>query len=514
MLLKVAFLFISLSAELVNSASILFINPSPSYSHQIAFNHLLKELSLRGHKVTTITSFPINNSSLTNLTEISLFDTRDRIMKLINIAGVVHSDDIFSVNDFLWEASVIVVKEALSQKPVQDLLSSPQTFDLVIVKYYYPNFLALGRKYNCPTITVSSYFLDDYFYYISGNPVNPVAHPNMMIPAVERLTFQERLMSVLHTIYRWYGIRRIYLPDFQSIMEEHFNMSVPIDDLIDDVDLTFVSVHPVLQEIRALGPNTITIGHSREPTVCRPLPTDLKRFMDNAEDGFIYFSLGSNVKSENLDRKLLRVIVEGLKELPIKVMWKFEGELEHKPKNVYLIKWAPQHEVLRHPNIKLFITQGGFQSMEEAIYSAVPMVVIPFFVDQRHNAKLIEKKGVGKIVRRASLTKEDFMNSINEVLNNSSYKENVTKLRKLAFDVPMDGLEKAIWWIEYVIRNKGAKHLRNPVVDVPLYQYFLLDVICFLVLVLLATIFIACLVVRFLLNRFVTTTKLKYNKNE
>lgn len=41
----------------------------------------------------------------------------------------------------------------------------------------------------------------------------------------------------------------------------------------------------------------------------------------------------------------------------------------------------------------------------------------------------------------------------------------------------MNGLEKAVWWTEYVIRNKGAKHLRNPAADLPLYQYFLLDVI-------------------------------------
>lgn len=47
----------------------------------------------------------------------------------------------------------------------------------------------------------------------------------------------------------------------------------------------------------------------------------------------------------------------------------------------------------------------------------------------------------------------------------------------------MNGLEKAIWWTEYVIRNKGAKQLRNPIVDLPLYQFLLLDVAGFLVLV-------------------------------
>lgn len=52
-----------------------------------------------------------------------------------------------------------------------------------------------------------------------------------------------------------------------------------------------------------------------------------------------------------------------------------------------------------------------------------------------------------------------------------------------AEDVPMKGLDKAIWWTEYVIRHKGAKQLRNPAADIPLYQYLLLDVIAFLILI-------------------------------
>jgi glucuronosyltransferase len=47
-------------------------------------------------------------------------------------------------------------------------------------------------------------------------------------------------------------------------------------------------------------------------------------------------------------------------------------------------------------------------------------------------------------------------------------------------DEAMTGLEKAIWWTEYVIRHKGAKHLRSPAIDLPLYQYYLVDVISFL----------------------------------
>nr|AIA91960.1 UDPGT [uncultured bacterium] len=62
------------------------------------------------------------------------------------------------------------------------------------------------------------------------------------------------------------------------------------------------------------------------------------------------------------------------------------------------------------------------------------------------------------------------------------------KLKKLLKDEPMTGLEKAVWWAEYVIRHKGTRHLRSPTVDIPWYQYFLLDVVVVILLTILLTV--------------------------
>ncbi|VEN63148.1 unnamed protein product [Callosobruchus maculatus] len=73
-----------------------------------------------------------------------------------------------------------------------------------------------------------------------------------------------------------------------------------------------------------------------------------------------------------------------------------------------------------HPNVKLFITQGGLQSLEEAIYNAVPVVVLPCFGDQTSNAKKIEDRGVGKAVYHVTdgLEETTFRSTILEVLRN------------------------------------------------------------------------------------------------
>jgi glucuronosyltransferase len=62
------------------------------------------------------------------------------------------------------------------------------------------------------------------------------------------------------------------------------------------------------------------------------------------------------------------------------------------------------------------------------------------------------------------------------------YRENAQRLSRIFSDQPLTPLEQAVYWTEYVIRHKGAPHLRSAVLDLAWYQYFLLDVIAVLAL--------------------------------
>jgi hypothetical protein len=62
-----------------------------------------------------------------------------------------------------------------------------------------------------------------------------------------------------------------------------------------------------------------------------------------------------------------------------------------------------------------------------------------------------------------------------------SYRKNAKQLSRLFRDRPQTPLETAIFWTEYVIRHKGAPHLRSAAVDLAWYQYLLLDVVAVVV---------------------------------
>lgn len=73
------------------------------------------------------------------------------------------------------------------------------------------------------------------------------------------------------------------------------------------------------------------------------------------------------------------------------------------------------------------------------------------------------------------------------------YKKAIKKVKQLIKDQPMKSLDKAMWWIEYVLRHKGAAHLRSPAVGMPWYKYFLVDIlilIAFFAIIFCLTIFV------------------------
>ena len=70
------------------------------------------------------------------------------------------------------------------------------------------------------------------------------------------------------------------------------------------------------------------------------------------------------------------------------------------------------------------------------------------------------------------------------------YKENAMKLSRIHHDQPIKPLDRAVFWIEYVMRHKGAKHLRPASHDLTWFQYHSLDVIGFLLACVATAIFV------------------------
>ena len=74
---------------------------------------------------------------------------------------------------------------------------------------------------------------------------------------------------------------------------------------------------------------------------------DLKHILDEAKEGAIFFSLGTNVKSSKMSSEKVKAFLDAFAELPQRILWKWEKDsLAGQPKNVMLGKWFPQNDIL------------------------------------------------------------------------------------------------------------------------------------------------------------------------
>ncbi|XP_055153399.1 UDP-glucuronosyltransferase 2B11 isoform X3 [Symphalangus syndactylus] len=222
----------------------------------------------------------------------------------------------------------------------------------------------------------------------------------------------------------------------------------------------------------------------------KPLPKEMEEFVQSSgENGVVVFSLGSVIR--NITAERANVVATALAQIPQKVLWKFDG---NKPDalglNTRLYKWIPQNDLLGHPKTRAFITHGGANGIYEAIYHGIPMVGIPFFWDQPGNIAHMEAKGAAVRLDFHTMSSTDLLNALKTVINDPSYKENVMKLSRIQHDQPVKPLDRAVFWIEFVMRHKGAKHLRVAAHDLTWFQYHSLDVIGFLLACVATVIFI------------------------
>ncbi|XP_011782457.1 PREDICTED: UDP-glucuronosyltransferase 2B18 isoform X13 [Colobus angolensis palliatus] len=240
--------------------------------------------------------------------------------------------------------------------------------------------------------------------------------------------------------------------------------------------------HPLLPNVDFVG------GLHCKPV--KPLPKEMEEFVQSSgENGVVVFTLGSMVT--NMKEERANVIASALAQIPQKVLWRFDG---NKPDtlglNTRLYKWIPQNDLLGHPKTRAFITHGGANGIYEAIYHGVPMVGIPLFADQPDNIAHMKARGAAVQLDFDTMSSTDLANALKTVINDPLYKENVMKLSRIQHDQPVKPLDRAVFWIEFVMRHKGAKHLRVAAHDLTWFQYHSLDVIGFLLACVATVIFI------------------------
>ncbi|XP_076581013.1 UDP glucuronosyltransferase 5 family, polypeptide G1 [Chaetodon auriga] len=485
-------------------------------SHWINMEVILRELHSRGHNITVLRSakswyIPSNSSIYTSINVRMLEDEADMdyynkmlldVMECRRSASFIRTfcqQYLITVmlgtgHDILARAAATMLDDSVFMKMLQDA-----KFDLMLTDPGLPIGVLLGSYLKLPMVfNVRWINTGEGHFTIAPSPVSYV--PVSGTELGDQMDFLERTKNMLHYLYSVAEQHLLINPAYSDVLQRHFPPGTDLLSLERAADIWLVRANFVFEFPRPTMPNVVYIG-GFQCKKANPLPAELEAFMQSSgEHGVVVMSLGTLVSA--LPHEVTEAIAAAFAQLPQKVVWRFVGE---KPSslgnNTLLVDWLPQNDLLGHPKTRAFVAHGGTNGMYEAIYHGIPVLGLPLLFDQFDNLHRLKVRGAARVVEAKSLTKEGFLEALKDILDNPSYRNNIQHLSQLQHDQLMSPMDAAIFWIEYVIRNKGAAHLQSAGFSLPWYAYFCLDVAVLIMAIIGAFVWALVLVCRVLCCR-------------
>ncbi|XP_046972445.1 UDP-glucosyltransferase 2-like [Vanessa cardui] len=414
-MLKLWFVVSLSTLDLCNSARILGVFPAPIVSHQMVFKSLTQELAKRGHNVTVVTGLSVEkHEEIDNYTEIDLYHIGMKVRSQLLIDELNEVHDMFHQFKTTLKLVFKYIHKFTRSNEVQNLIEN-QSFDLILMEDCSKPALILSHLMKAPVIYISSFGGSFETFETLGGVIHPILYPLAMRKRFHYTSAWDKI-SELSTEYK---LQKFY--NELETSQDRLNKKVYGDDtptlnqLKINVQMIFLNIHSIWDSNRPVPPNVIYLGglHRKPP---KPLPKDLKSSLDSSVRGAIYVSFGTSVDTSIFTEKMLQILINVFSKLPYDVYWKWNNELSGLSQNIKISKWFPQSDLLHHPNIKLFITQGGLQSTDEAIAAGVPLIGLPILWDQWYNVDKYVQLKIGLQIDIEKITEDELKSAIETVI--------------------------------------------------------------------------------------------------
>ncbi|XP_061088038.1 UDP-glucuronosyltransferase 2A1-like [Conger conger] len=496
-------------------------------SHWINMNLLIEGLHARHHNITVVRSVsswyvkekcPHYTSITVHLPEVISIEDQDFFVSFLSRIMEIQRGgaSVLAFISFYWEmltklsnmhrqASQLAVEMFKNQQLMQSLQDTQ--FDLVLMDPGLPAGLLIAHKLHLPTVfNVRWITSGEGHFIVAPSPVSYV--PTSLCTVSDKMIFTQRAKNMFHYFLNICIDTFVVCPHYNRLCAQYFGPDINFYHLLQSIDVWLMRVDFVFEFPRPTMPNIVYIGGFQ----CKPskaLPPDLEEFVQSSGDhGVVIMSLGTLVKG--LPVGITSEIAAAFAQIPQKVIWRHLGE---KPQNLgnntLLVQWLPQNDLLGHPKVKAFVAHGGTNGIYEAIYHSIPVLGLPLLFDQFENVLRLEVRGAAKVLDVTKITSQGFLQALQDVLQDPSYQSNMQKLSRLHRDKPLPPLDSAFFWIEFVMRHKGAAHLRTESYKMPWYAYHSLDVIGFLIVAVLAVLATVATMFHLLCCRLCRRRKLK-----
>ncbi|XP_041863901.1 UDP-glucuronosyltransferase 1A5-like [Melanotaenia boesemani] len=492
-------------------------------SHWINMKILLEELHARGHNMTVIrasTSWYIPEKSplytsitlemdegLENFFDVYLEEhmraQREGASLLTFFKLTTHFLSMITEAHAIWVDALIQIFE--NQNLVKSLKDSQ--YDLVLTDPAIGPGVVLAKYLKLPLVLNVRWITSgDGHFVLAPSPLSYIPVPGSGL--TDKMDFIQRVKNMLFHGIILFQEKIMVGPIYDAMCDKYIDGGCNIISLLQEADIWLFRSDFVFDFPRPTMPNVVYIG-GFQCKPAQPLPADFEKFVQSAgEHGVIIMTMGTLVNV--LPKTVADDIASVFSKMPQKVIWRYKGDPPSTlGNNTLIVDWMPQKDLLGHPQIKVFVAHGGTNGVQEAIYHGVPVLGIPLFFDQYDNLLRLQERGAAKIIQLADVNDHTFEEGIKEILYKDSYRQNIQRLSHLHKDQPISPMDRAIFWVEYVMRHKGAPHLRTEAYKMPWYSYHSLDVLLVLLAAVTMLLFSVFAVCRFLCCRRAKKSKTK-----
>lgn len=424
----------------------------------MVFNAYVDKLAAAGHNVTIITPIP---RGVQHIIEIdcasSIKQQFDELMYNSSVyrkKGLVADESTVTAENYTPLVNVIV--NQFQNDNVTDLITNNKNyFNVVVVEAYMEVNLIYGYLFDAPVVLFSSGYATNSNLRLMNNHIayNHFAYPNVWRSSFNqdslRITLVEERLEKEWVMLEYIQSKRL---------KQLFGDNTPsIEKLKESVQMMFVNVPHVFDNNRPVGANVHYLGgvHLKKPQDIRD--RRLIAFL-NRYSVVVYASFGSIADPNTMADDLTTTFVNVFNNVTYGVLWKNDNretarKLGH---NVLIRNWFPQRDILNHPNVKVFISQCGVQSVDESIDSNVPLICVPLAGDQFNHANKIHHFGVGVTLDLLDLHEQQLHDTIVAVVTNNTYTNNMYRLNKYIHNtnVLMSSLNRALTHTNRMLTQK------------------------------------------------------------
>ncbi|KAH8269499.1 hypothetical protein KR018_004364, partial [Drosophila ironensis] len=473
------FLLVTLTltcGQLANGAKILVLFPHASEGHFAVMRTLVTELAIRDHNVVVYTGHGLGETlDNVNETVTAEYPFWSELQKQAAPKGNLADLGRISLENLRQSLATVgarALDHFLSQGPIQKLLKLSYIefdFDVIVVDYFYTEaLLALGLLHQRPVVGIVSTDFGGYMEAVQDALVPNACSPIDFDNEAPQLGYSERLQRLrgLHKssqqfIKDHYGAQ-------EQLVTKHFNMQYSIPELqANQLSVLLLNSHVPLMRPRVSVPQIIPAGglHIRGP---KELPWNVKRFLEEARAGVIYVQLGNEQACGQLPKDKLEALFAFFSGRKEGVIWTCHDvrKLKDLPKNVMIQHAVPQIDILAHPRIKAFLTNGDLLNLQEGIVRNVPVLGLPLFEHEKKNLELAVRLGVGLQLEEGNVTSTSLNWAVDRLLKESHFQLTIREVSLEFRDRPLGALASALFWINYVVRHKGGAAIRTRGIDI------------------------------------------------